>query len=93
MELVYTPSKHYDTIPLTNSQTIADAAQMEHATITAHIRNHPEEFARCGKYRLSDSEMYDLENQPYYTLNEAQGTTLFYFSEKYSGEQRACKKV
>jgi len=92
MELVYTPSKHYDAIPLTTSQTIADAAQMEHATITAHIRNHPEEFARCVKYRLSCSEMYDLENQPYYTLNEAQVTTLFSYLRNTSSNQALAKE-
>lgn len=77
MTLVYTLSKHYDTIPLTDTQTLADAAHLTHDTLLKHIKNHPEDFGLLGRVRLSSRELRDLSGEAYYRLNEAQAMTIF----------------
>lgn len=77
MTMVYTLSGHYDTIPLTDTLIIADAAELSHETIDRHIRSHPEEFGLLGRVRLPSNELRNLAGESFHRLNEAQAATLF----------------
>lgn len=75
MDLVIIPSRHYDTVPVTNSQIIADLVHLTHNTILRYIRQ--EEFHRCTKHCSTCSGTNELASQTDIPLTEPQAMQIF----------------